>query len=60
MDPVSGYLKSKLFVKEEVSLKSKIRLGYVSLIIFAIPVFYFDQTSAQNIGKKDVNYHIVN
>ena len=30
MDPVSGCSNSKLLVKEQVSLKSKIRFGYVS------------------------------
>ena len=40
MDPVHGYSKSKLLVKEQVPLKSKIRFSYV------IPVVYFDQSSA--------------
>ena len=46
MDPVNCCSKSKLLVKEQVSLKSKIRFGYVSLVIFVAPVFYFDQSSA--------------
>ena len=29
MDPVNGYSKSKLLLKEQVSLKSKITFGYV-------------------------------
>ena len=29
MDPVNGYSKPKLFVKEQVSFKNKIRSGYV-------------------------------
>ena len=34
-------------LKEEVSLKSKIRFGYVCVVqFFVIPVFYFDQSSA--------------
>ena len=32
MGPVNGYSKSKLLVKEQVSLKSKIRFGYVCLL----------------------------
>ena len=31
MDPVNGYSKPKLFVKEQVSFKSKIGLGCLSL-----------------------------
>ena len=45
MDPVNGYSKSKLLVKEQVSLKSKSDSA-MSLIIFAIAVFYFYQSSA--------------
>ena len=40
------YSKSKLLVKEQVSLKNKIRFGCLSLPIFAVPVFYFDHSSA--------------
>ena len=29
MDPVNGYSKPKLFVKEQVSFKNKSRFGYV-------------------------------
>ena len=48
MDPVNGFSKSELLVKEQVSLKSKIRFGSVCmpLVIFIVPVFYFDQSSA--------------
>ena len=45
MDPVNGYSKSKLLVKEQVLLKCKISFGCVSFVIFVIPVFYFDQSS---------------
>ena len=31
MDPINGYSKSKLLAKAQVSLKSKIRFGYVCL-----------------------------
>ena len=31
MDPVNGYSKSELLVKEQVILKSKIRFGYACL-----------------------------
>ena len=34
MDPVNGYSKSKLLVKQQVLLKSKIRFDCVSLVIF--------------------------
>ena len=46
MDPVSSYSELKLLVKEQVSLKSKIRFGCLTFVIFIIPVFYFDQSSA--------------
>ena len=39
MDPVSGYSKSKLLVKEQVSLKIKIKFGYVSLLPFLLSQF---------------------
>ena len=50
MDPVSGYSKSRLLVKEHVSLKSKSDWAMHVSGIFAIPVFYFDQSAAHQLG----------
>ena len=35
MDPVNDYSNSKLLVKEQVSLKNKVRVSYVSLLKFS-------------------------
>ena len=39
IDPVNGYSKLKLIVKERVSLKSQMRYGSACLLIFVFPVF---------------------
>ena len=46
MDPLNGYPKPKLFVKGQVSFKYESDSA-MSLIIFVIPVFYFDQQPSQ-------------
>ena len=46
MDPFNGCSKSKLPVKELVSLKHKIKFDYNFFLIFVIQVYYFDQSSA--------------
>ena len=39
MVPVNAYLKSKLLVEEQVSLKSKIKFGYVYLFKWLLSQF---------------------
>ena len=48
MDPVNGYSKPKLFVKEQVSFKSKIRLGCLSLATIYFETLEFVVASNKN------------
>ena len=55
MDPVNGYSKSKLLLKEQVSLKSKITFGYVCLFWFLYPSFLLLSIFSPPVQLKRLN-----